>query len=139
MQVFPQQKRHISCIGYMLDRRHVHMQYVGRDVWSQGLCGPLENIWAREDFKSGRNEQRMKKTNWRATRHYYHKGWEVEKSLSWTKLVKPEQQGESKIIWCIEMALTRLMKVEKQVETKMIWCLEMALYQTHESWEVGKN
>ena len=56
-------------------------------------------------------------------------GWELENSLNCTRLMIVEKRVETKMIWCLEMALTRLVIVKKQAETKIIWCVEMALYQ----------
>ena len=105
----------------------------------------------------------MKKTGRRTTRHYATLGIGFVPCCSgWRNREKPELMGlakiekwiESKMIWCLEIALTRLEKVEKwlerwfsalrwpytrlievekQVEIKVIWCFDVALYQSCKS------
>ena len=111
-------------------------------MWPWGLRGRPENYITLGRFLPGGTK---KKTDRRAAKRYAAMGaglasdcpcWEVKKNMRCTRLSKAENQGETKIIWCLGMALARLPKVEKQVETKIIRYREiMPNWQKHRSKE----
>ena len=116
--MFPQQKCCISCVGGMQDRKHVHTQHVGESCDNEDCMGKKKISIPEE--KSGKWRRPTEKLLnvmplWAMALHQTALGWVVEKNLR-----------------CI-----RFMKAKNQGETKMIWCLEM--YKTHESQEVSRN
>ena len=86
-----------------------------------------------------RKQQRDLMSLWALVLPQTAKGWEEEKSLRYTRLVKVKRRGETKGLRCLEMVQYETRKNKQRGETKTLRCLEGVLYQSCESRERRKH